>query len=368
MSRNKTSAKVVLEGNALLESVFAGQEREIDDQFLPFEPREPVANLRKFKTSDIGLLPAALENTNASPGVTEVIAQQNGLHAIAWYLPYRFHGESGWGIYFDTFAMTRFSIEVASLARLLDPSVTNSQTRKVVYAAVLRHELEHAIQELLLAKAIQAKTIAIADVASKSFSKTYSYRETIASHFENLDALVGLAKIPTQTINIIRRVLQTLPLPPVYDAWKSSSIEMLDSKYELELGLHPLNPLGEPSYLERGLFKGRAKSAYIDIPIYAWQGNGLKLKLNGLDLRAQSLDCKKLLRLIRKGGLASHFGVEIEVQKSSDHDVKIGNPYSRPIKFGCHDWDSVPNDVVGQLAAATGVSRSEFVDRIRKLV
>ena len=353
-------------GNELFKQVF--EEHKFENQGwiedIPFHPLEPVSGISKFGPKDTGKFPEHLDTENMPPEVTREI-QERGIHAIAWYLPYRFYGEKAWGIYFDSFAMNRLSIEIATIARQIDPSITNTQARKVLYAEVMRHEIEHAIQEILLAKSLQAGTIDVSRAMAADFSKKGSYRETIASHFEHLEALQGVRGVDVRRQNILRHVIETTGEPPVYSAWRHESISYLDGRYETELGV--TLPTQELSNEVRSLIGGKIRSKYIDIPAYSWKG-GTSFPLSGIDLRAQSLDCKKLRRFLEKDGLARYFNGELHAIPAPDHPLKIGNSTSRPIKFGCHDWDTVPDHVVGQLAEAVGLEKREFVDRVRKYI
>lgn len=351
-------------GNQLLKEVF--EEHVFDNhewvEEVPFHPQEPIQNISKFRPRDVGKLPPSVDTENMGPEVSEII-RTRGIHAIAWYLPYRFYGEHNWGIYFDSIAMTRLSIEIATIARTLEPNITNTQARKVLYAEVMRHEIEHAIQELILAKSLEAGTIDVARVKSASFSQKRSYRETTASHFEHMDMLQSVGTVNKRHVNIIRHVIESQGEPPVYCEWRSRSIIDLDLQYERELGVAPQNQ--GLSNVMRDLVGGKPISKYLDIPTYSWKGNGLKIPLNGIDLRAQSVDCKKLKRFMVKDGLARYFNDELMAVPAPDHSLKILNSNSRPIKFDCHDWDTVPDRVVSQIATAIGIDKSEFVDRIR---
>jgi len=351
-------------GNELFKQVFEEHKFEnegwIED--IPFHPLEPVYGKSKFGPKDTGKFPESIDTENMPPEVSREI-QERGIHAIAWYLPYRFYGEKAWGIYFDSFAMTRLSIEIATLARGIDPSITNTEARKVLYAEVMRHEIEHAIQEILLAKSLQAGAIDVGRAKVADFSKKGSYRETIASHFEHLESLQGVRGVDKRSQNIIRHVSESLGEPSVYRDWRNVSIAELDNRYERELGVS--SPNQDLSKEVRGLVGGRIQSKYIDIPAYSWKG-GNSFPLSGLDLRAQSLDCKKLKRFMVKDGLARYFNGELQAVQAPDHSLKIVNNYSRPIKFDCHDWDSVPDHVVGQIAHAIGIEKRLFVDRVRQ--
>jgi len=121
----------------------------------------------------------------------------------------------------------------------------------------------------------------------------------------------------------------------------------------------------EVSNEARALIGGKIRSKYMDIPAYSWKG-GTSFPISGIDLRAQSLDCKQLKRFMVKDGLARYFNGELQALPASDHSLKIVNNASRPIKFDCHDWDTVPDRVVSQIAVAAGIEKSEFVDRVRK--
>jgi hypothetical protein len=352
-------------GNALLKQVF--EEHKFDNrewyEELPFHPLEPIRDASKFGPKDTGNFPGHLDTENMSPIVSGNI-RERGIDAIAWYLPYRFYGDKAWGIYFDSFAMTRLSIEIGTLARRIDAAITNTQSRKVLYAEVMRHEIEHAIQELLLAKSLSAGTIDVPRAKAAEFSQNRSYRETIASHFEHLDTLQGIRGISQREINILRHVIETLGEPPVYEDWRSKSIVDLDIRYEQDLGVVSHNQ--ELSNEVRELVGGKRKSKYLDIPTYSWKGNGLAIPLNGIDLRAQSLDCKKLQRFMVKDGLARYFNGELVAVQAPDHSLKIRNTNLRPIKFDCHDWDEVPERVIGQLAIAIGIKKGDFVERVRQ--
>ena len=355
-------------GNRLMEEAFRdwlGPERErFDLDRYPFDAREPIQNIRRFSPKDVGPLPEALESCNFPDGVVTRILEEEGIHAIAWYLPYRIHGEANWGIYFDSFAMNRLAFETATTARLLDPSLKNSEARRVLYASVLRHELEHAIQELMMSTALVSGSITRPQFASKSFARPRSYRESAASHFEHLDELRSISNIERRKVNLVRYVLQEVPAPQEYRAWKSASVFGLDEKFESELGM-PL-PRGIRTQELRELVGGRASSPYFEVPVYLWQGNARNLALTGTDLRANSLDCKKVKRFLKKGGLTQKLGFDLIVANDPDHDLKI-IPFGggRPIKFACHAWDTVPEMVISEIAAAAGIQKSDLVKELR---
>jgi hypothetical protein len=273
------------------------------------------------------------------------------------------YGESKWGICFDTFALNRLSFEVATSARQIDSSITNTEARRVIYAAVLRHELEHAIQELVIAEAVVAGVIGVTELWNQEFSNTGSYRETIASHFEHLDVLKNVTKVPPRKQNVIRRVLQRLPAPMVYRDWEFVAVDQLDEKFEKQLRLQT-NTESVSSQV-RTRVNGNYRSRYLEVPLYSWLGNGLALEISGLDLRAMSLDCKKVLRFLKKDGLAVELELGLFAEKSSDHDLKLLGA-GRPIKFACHDWDQVPEKVLSEIASAAQISKSELVEKLRK--
>ena len=361
-------AKSPLFGNDLLIEVFGGGDfRDTYDEFRPpFQPEDSKERKRSLGKTKFPKFPSTLDSIDVESTHVSGIIETAGIDAIAWYLPFRVYGETNWGIYFDSFAMSRFAMEVATKCRKLNSAITNSVVQQVLYASVLRHELEHAIQELALATQIKAGTISTGQIRSASFSRPGSYRETIASHLEHFDPLVGVSGMSVRDINIVRHVLREFPSQGPYGQWRNETLDSLDYRYEFDLGR--THDLGELSSELRREIGGRSSSKFIEIPVYLWAGNSLRLPLSGLDLRAQSLDCKKLLRFMNKGGLTKNFGEELYVLRSPDHDLKIKNPHTRPINFACHDWDTVPDKVVGEIAAAAGISRKDFVERIRRLI
>jgi len=352
-------------GNALLSKVFGEGDSSMfsSDLVGHFHPLEPIRDIKRFNPKRLTNLPTELEFEDATPNVIEEISRGNGIHAIAWYLPYRVFGPKKWGIYFDVFAMASLGREVATKARKINSAIGNSESLRVLYASVLRHEIEHAIQELLFAKALRDGYIGLQELPSKNFSRPMSYRETIASHFEHLDELLTIKGIYGSKTMLIRKMLQDVPSPKIYDDWKGSEIQSLDSQYERELNF-PASQV-EMSDRERSLLAGRARSSYIDIPVYEWFGNGLAINLSGSDLR-QVIDCKKFSRLIERGDLGKLFGNDMYPTSSPDHQTQVVNAHTRPIKFGCHDWNSVPDHVLKQFALAAGLTKKEFISRILK--
>ena len=325
-----------------------------------------IANRELFSRRFLSPLPEELEYIDSEDFVHLLLAETQGIDTLACYKPYRLYGEEQWGIYLDIFAMNRFSVEIATKARILDRSVKNSEARTVTYSEVLRHELEHAIQELILAKAVARGFFDLSNIDDKKFNKTGSYRETLASHFEHLDAIPRVKGLEIRKVNLIRTVLSSAPAPRVYGEWKSRDVQQLDERYERELGIWSG---GEPSSsIERRLVNGSFKSDYLTVPVYASFGNTLRLSLRGFDLRAQSVDCKKLMRFLKREGLGKHFSPDISVKKSSDHEVQIESPRSMPIKISCHDWDNVPDHVIGQIAGVVEMNRSPLVAKLRGLL
>lgn len=349
-------------GNMLLERVFANEiEPLMGEVQPPFHPAESPG-LRKRHPANPYMAPLDwLDFEDYEPEISSPGNQTNISHTIAWYLPFRFYGPKFWGIYFDKVAMHRLGKEIATQARRVLPDFSNSTSINLLYSYVFRHELEHAIQEIVMATAIDEGAITHVQLNNLAISRPGSYRETIATQAEMLD-FQEKSRIPLEHRRMFHHVYSSLPLHPPYSDWQGRDAEGLAREMDFDLNFMLFDE--SQSKLYRSVIRRKSKSKFLDIPVYDWLGNSMNLPLTGSDLRAQSIDCRKLERLLRKEKSLAILGEGLKTEPGSDHDLLVRNPNTRPIKIDCHDWDHVPNHVIGQLAEATALSRSELVKRI----
>lgn len=298
-------------------------------------------------------------NSQAQESISSYLSE-NGVDALAWYQPYRTSGASGWGIYFDVIAMSRYCLLVWAECRRINNDVTFRDVVKVLTAEVMRHEVEHAVQEYLLALAISKDQLLLSQIENLASSAPQSYRETIASHLEHLTPMPPRMSVPQSIMALIRLQSASIVAPPAYSAWKGTSIQELDERFERELGFED-SDLGI-SLIVRSRLNDKN---FIRIPAYADTGNLKGLRLFSSDLRAVGIDCKKFARLIRRDHEAIIPGTRIE--DCDDHKSKICGK-GIPVEISCHNWDHIPHYVIGQLASLAGVSRSDFIESVHRLL
>jgi hypothetical protein len=349
-------------GNLLLETVFGGDTEPLMGEVMPpFHPAE-TPNLRRRHSNSPYKSPLEwLDYEDYEPDISSPSKSLEISHAIAWYLPFRYYGAKYWGIYFDKIAMHRLGKEIATSARRVLPEFSNSVGINLLYSYVFRHELEHAIQEIVMATAIDEGGVSRAQLNGLAISRPGSYRETLATQAEMLD-FQEKTRVPAGQRRLFHHIYTSLPLHPPYSGWKNADSEVLARELDFDLNFG----LFDESQTERfrSVIGRKAKSKYLDIPVFDWLGNSMNLPLTGSDLRAHSIDCKKLERLLRKDKYLAVLGEGLTTVPGSDHDILLRNPNTRPVKIDCHDWDQIPNHVIGQLAEATSLSRSELVERI----
>jgi len=199
---------------------------------------------------------------------SRILFGEGGTESIAWYVPYRSHNIQEWGIYLDILAMNEITLYLADKSRQLKSNILNSSVFAIFYAEVIRHEVEHAIQDIVMAQAINEDKATLEIVSDPNFRHNLKYLETIASHFEHTDPLRLNQKVSVEETNIIRFTTQSLLVPPEYGDWKNRDILELDLKYHQALGNDLKDSLSSEKV--RKLTRSQSRSDFIAIPVYAW--------------------------------------------------------------------------------------------------
>lgn len=282
---------------------------------------------------------------------------QRGVHALAWYLPYRYHGPKRWGIYFDVARMDAYARLLHRAATDVERTLPYEATLRFAYATVTRHELEHAVHEIALAQALRRDG---RSHGAATMRQRMDPLETLATQMELLDSPSRALQTTARYRQLLFAVWAVTPKPYPYSAWNERAVGPIEGDFLKSL------QLADPDLLNvtRRNVGPRGSTSYIQIPRYRWINAAEPLIMTGAGLRV-TLDCGKVERWLRRSELKNSFGVPVSIEPGSKHRLKISTPNTtRPITFGCHDWDRVPDAVVGQLSNAFGVSRQELMRRL----
>lgn len=190
----------------------------------------------------------------------EAFQEGQSVHTLAWYVPR--HRGMQWGIYFSLPRMMEYVDFVHKAVERIRPIAT-SEVANVVWAQVLRHEIEHCVHELVIAKAATGANPPH-DLQNAIMNASRTETEALATHQEITDFV---SPIPSRSsAGLITHVVALLSKPGPYDLWDKIDINYEERMYAHNFGFYP--SIDNPCEDLRKLIDGRASGPYLTIPIY----------------------------------------------------------------------------------------------------
>lgn len=286
-----------------------------------------------------------------------------GVHAIAWYVPYRLHGRRRWGIYFDVASMDLFARDLYEDANRLDSSVTFGMTLEHAYSRVMRHEVEHLVQELLMAESMVMGACRGFDVIQVRAPSNAASTEILATQMEVIDSFDRRPLLPGVAQAALSAAWSQLPLPDPYVRWCSDA--RVTHEASLRQRLRRLDDEAWSSMRQRVGPRGRSR--FVSVPLYLWTGSRHIASISGASLRL-AVDCRKARRGLLRTSSEQLLGVPFSITEGTKHELKIKfKGARRSIPFDCHAWDKVPDVVVSEIAKAVGGTRRDVIRALAAL-
>jgi len=215
----------------------------------------------------IDILPVFPPVEDGHPQVEPDSARASKVSAdlLAWYVPYAVAGEDLWGIYFDVDKMERFAELVYALSYRVRPDITRDQVHTFAWDSVARHEVEHAVQELTVAKLVLSYP-GIRARLSPTFLRDGGLIETLAAHYEYTDTNYrAAAKGSNKASNFLVHVVAGLQQLPEYREWNWMNIIDAEDQFEAHFS-GSRNTKFMPELRKKT--KGTFDSAFLTVPTY----------------------------------------------------------------------------------------------------
>lgn len=284
-----------------------------------------------------------------------------GFEVLAFYKPFAYSTGAdflGWGIHFNLESILKLAAELMMDFKVINTDLKYGEAVQFIFEVVRRHELEHAVTEIsgAYSQSILPQKVPKFITLNKD-SSFHRISEIVATQQEMING-IARSKVTKSKLIPLLLIWSSLQLPKYVREWNVLSIEESEKKL-----FHLLGMANDGSVL--GQFRSEiglaGKSNKVTIPSYFWLGNHLTDVLPTPFLRTV-FDCKKMARFLKKNDDKAPLGTRLKIVSSPDHDFHIiSESISRPIKFACHDWREVPENVIGQLAEAFGAnSKNEF--------
>lgn len=284
-----------------------------------------------------------------------------GTEVLAFYKPFAYSSAMdflGWGIHFNLDAIMQFAAELMVDFKRININLKYGEAVQFIFEMVRRHELEHAVTEILGAFSQKSLPQKIPNYISLKNDSLFSRSSEIVATQQEMINGIARSKVDKSKLIPLLLVWSALPLPMYYREWNVVSTERSEHELLSMLGLIKQESALRQIRSDVGLV---GKTTHVTIPNYFWFGNFYMRGINTPFLRTV-FDCKKMSKFLKRNDDKAPLGTRVRVVPSSDHDFQIvSENMSRPIKFACHAWREVPEMVIGQLAEAFGAnSTNEF--------
>ena len=190
---------------------------------------------------------------------------ETDVDVLAWYQPYSNFGEVAWGIYFDTAKMNQHALLVYRVAKAVRPDIRPSTVVRAVWDEVMRHEREHAVQELTLAVLVQMGLHPAMDSNSVYFAASDTF-EALAAHYQQTDAVYRKPTSNTIDRNYVRHITSSIKKPLGYEDWDRINLDEA-AKQAYGRAFFPDSAL-EVARRTRKLLRKVLGNTYLELPIY----------------------------------------------------------------------------------------------------
>ncbi|MEY4492465.1 MAG: hypothetical protein RL085_876 [Actinomycetota bacterium] len=247
----------------------------------------------------------------------EPFQEGQGVHELAWYVPrYR---RMQWGIYFSLPRMMEYVAFVHRAVERIRP-VAISEVANVVWAQVLRHEIEHCVHELVIAKAATGANPPH-NLQNAIMNASRAETEALATHQEITDFISPISSRANS--GLITHVVALLSKPGPYDLWDKIDVNYEERMYAHNFGFYP--SIDNPCEDFRKLIDGRASSAYITIPIYIIASDRDNF---GHWAAAFGISEKRFAKKIMNPGAAGDIDPRLSVDVGSGFEIVISHSAS----------------------------------------
>ncbi len=186
------------------------------------------------------------------------------IDVLAWYQPYSDYGPDSWGIYFDEAKMNSYARGIYALAKRVRPLVSPHLVQQVVWDEVMRHEIEHAVQEVTAAT-LSAFVHGLNDSSLGVYAKLPHSFEALATHYMHTDARYRSRRGAPGDFDFVRHVTASAPKPPGYQDWNNVDITVSENNaFGLPL---PFQVSTLADHIRKCL-KQPFSAKFLEIPIY----------------------------------------------------------------------------------------------------
>lgn len=185
---------------------------------------------------------------------------------LAWYAPFAVYGPTRWGIYFDTSKMDDFVSGILGRVWRVRSDIKSKDVEQVVWDQVLRHEIEHCVQELVVALGVMDGVSLLSKTPFEYLKSQMIKTEALASHFETIDPVYrpGLKQSDRR---LIESVLANRSRPGEYDLWNKIDITVQIRSLENVMN-GPLHFSSTKLDAVQRTVRNPRKAPFLDIPIY----------------------------------------------------------------------------------------------------
>lgn len=326
----------------------------------PWESTTKVKNLPIFTEGDF--FGEDFENQNF-PNPVKIDASdvnKKPHHVLAWYQPYRFFGPGSWGIYFNLPEMMAYCEQVTLAVPRSRSDIPRHSIYNLVWAQVARHELEHAIHELVLAQAVIDHGTSPYMFPAKSDSAINF--EGLATHYEFADYLSKAPYSGMYSHGFVSDIVKLMPLPLFYDDWDTIDVQAVEATISKLLGGLSIEAFSN----FRNLLGAQPKSKFLNIPLFLVDNQTLPYGNMGPWMRAYGFDCKKTQDALSKPYVLQSIHPDLYHRAGSRHEIVL-NMTSKPgsIPVSCHNKDQLHTDLLRQISEMTQVPKSQVQQVLR---
>ena len=191
-------------------------------------------------------------------GDTERVA----IDLLAWYQPYSDYGPNDWGIYFDEEKMNGYARDLYRVAKAVRSDISPKLVHSLVWDEVLRHEIEHCVQELT-ASSLSLLFTPIHKSSLEIYRQDPSSFEALATHFQHTHAAYRTKRDAPGEMNFAKTASAGATKPAGYNNWNRIDVPITES------GLYEGNKFSDVHKIAnqlRGNLKKPILNPYLDIP------------------------------------------------------------------------------------------------------